>query len=301
MKSPLPLALLFALASALTASAGLTKDIEYAHPGNVSLKLDACIPDGPGPFPAAILVHGGGWSSGNKSVEIDPIFTPLTQAGIAWFSIDYRLAPEYRWPACVEDVESAVRWVKAHAAEYHVDPNRLALIGDSAGGQLVDMAAVRATPANPSARVNAVVAFYAPNDNVSDTQRRSGPSKSMQQLLGVPPGLPLSNTTLAALQSVSAINFVHKDLPPFLLVHGTADKSVPYAQSLQWQEKLKELGVPCELITVEGGPHVMGRWEKIDTTYKKKTTDWLLKTLPPPPTPASTPTSTAVSTSPATK
>ncbi|MGA2053062.1 MAG: alpha/beta hydrolase [Opitutales bacterium] len=272
------LLLLALLALAPRAFAGLTTDIEYAHPGNISLKLDADIPDGPGPFPAAILVHGGGWSGGNKSTEISPLFAPLTKARIAWFSVDYRLAPQFRYPACVEDVETAVRWVKAHAAQFHIDPARLALVGESAGGEIVDMVAVRATPAT---HVAAVVAFYAPCDNIADTQRRGGPSKSMQQLLGIPPGLPMSNTTLQALHDVSPIFFVNKNLPPYLLVHGTADKSVPYQQSVQWQAKLLALGVPCDLITIKDGPHVMGRWENLDPTYKDKTAAWLAAHLAP--------------------
>ncbi|HVU37425.1 MAG TPA: alpha/beta hydrolase [Opitutales bacterium] len=266
------------------ARVGLTKDIEYAKPGGVSVKLDACIPDGPGPFPAAILVHGGGWSGGDKATEIDPLFAPLTQAGIAWFSINYRLAPQYPYPACVEDAEAAVRWVKAHAKEYNIDPNKIVLIGESAGGHIVDMVAVRATRDKPGTRVAAVVAFYAPCDNVSDTLRRGGPSPSMQKLLGLPPEKigadgKLSPKTEQALYDISPINFVHKDLPPYLLVHGTADQSVPYEQSVRWQAKLQALGVPCDLVTIKGGPHVMGRWETIDPTYKAQTIAWLVKTL----------------------
>src|SRR5882672_5995261 len=97
----------------------------------------------------------------------------------------------------------------------------------------------------------------------------------MQQLLGVPPGLPMNNTTVQALHDVSPIFFVSKNLPPYLLVHGTADKSVPYEQSLQWQAKLQALGVPCDLISINDGPHVMGRWETLDPTYKEKTAAWL--------------------------
>lgn len=282
MKAFLILAGLLALAN--FARAGLTKDIEYAKPGGVSVKLDACIPDGPGPFPAAILVHGGGWSGGDKATEIDPLFAPLTQAGIAWFSINYRLAPQYPYPACVEDAEAAVRWVKAHAKEYNIDPNKIVLIGESAGGHIVDMVAVRATQDKPGTRVAAVVAFYAPCDNVSDTLRRGGPSPSMQKLLGLPAEKigadgKLSPKTEQALHDISPINFVHKDLPPYLLVHGTADQSVPYEQSVRWQAKLQALGVPCDLVTIKGGPHVMGRWETIDPTYKAQIIAWLVKTL----------------------
>jgi pectinesterase len=117
-------------------------DIEYAQAGGESLKLDAFVPAGKGPFPAVIFVHGGGWSGGDKTGGNDPLFVPLAQKGFAWFTINYRLAPKHHHPAPVEDVEAAIRWVKAHAAEFKVDPQRLALVGESAGGQLVALAAV---------------------------------------------------------------------------------------------------------------------------------------------------------------
>jgi acetyl esterase len=276
MKRFLPTGIFILLAMAPVARAALTSNIVYSQPDGEALKLDACVPDGPGPFPAAILVHGGGWSSGNKTTEIDPIFAPLTKAGIVWFSVDYRLAPLHRYPACIEDVEAAVRWVKAHAAEYHVDPARLALVGESAGGHIVDMVAVRATP---DTRVAAVVAFYAPCDLVADSVRRGAPSKSLQDLFGL--GTKLDDATVKTLHDASPINFVNAGLPPFLLVHGTADKSVTYDQSLQWQAKLQALHVPCDLITIKDGPHVMGRWETLDPTYKDKVAAWLAHTLAP--------------------
>jgi len=268
------------LLSGLAHAAEVKKDIEYAKPGGVSVKLDACIPDGTGPFPVAILVHGGGWSNvtTDKTQEISPMFEPLTKAGIAWFSIDYRLAPTYRYPACIEDLESAVKWVKAHAREYNIDPNRLALIGESAGGMMVDMVAARATAEKPETRVAAVVAFYAPCDLVADALSKGGAKDSQQKLLGIPAG-PIDEKTTKILHDASPTTYIHKDMPPFLLLHGTADTGVSHELSVEWQAKMKELGVPCELISIPGGPHVMGNWEKIDPTYKDKVTAWLLKTL----------------------
>ena len=100
--------------------------------------MDAHIPQGRGPFAAVILVHGGGWSGGSKQAAfIKPLFPVLDGSGLAWFSIDYRLAPKYQHPAAAEDVEQAIRYVKTHAREFRVDPNRLALMGESAGGHLV--------------------------------------------------------------------------------------------------------------------------------------------------------------------
>src|SRR5579871_6755464 len=117
--------------------AAVISDIEYARASGESLKLDASIPDGPGPFPAAILVHGGGWVAGDKEQYIIYIFDPLSRAGFAWFSINYRLAPKHKFPAAMEDTEAAIRFVKANAKKYKVDTSRIALIGESAGGHIV--------------------------------------------------------------------------------------------------------------------------------------------------------------------
>ena len=97
------------------APARFTADVEYARPAGQSLRLDACVPPGRGPFPATILVHGGGWSRGDRTSVARPLLEPLTRAGVAWLSVDYRLAPKHHYPAPVEDVEAAVRWVVAHA------------------------------------------------------------------------------------------------------------------------------------------------------------------------------------------
>jgi pectinesterase len=97
---------------------GIRKDLEYSRAGGESLRLDACVPDGKGPFPAVILVHGGGWSSGDKTTGVDPLFAPFSKSGLGWFSINYRHAPKHRYPASVDDVEAAIRWVKEHAAEF---------------------------------------------------------------------------------------------------------------------------------------------------------------------------------------
>src|SRR5262249_38414455 len=110
-----------------TAIPGLRENIEFARAGGESLTLDAYVPDGAGPFPPCILVPGGGFMRGDKQTFITPIFAPLAKAGFTWFTINYRLAPKHRWPACADDVATAIRWVRAHAAEYKVDPRRIAI------------------------------------------------------------------------------------------------------------------------------------------------------------------------------
>src|SRR4029450_11690052 len=117
------------------------KGVEDGKPGGHSLLLDVHVPDGPEPFPAAILVHGGGFDGGNRATNMAPTFQPLADAGFVWFSIDYRMAPEFRFPEAREDVDAAITWVKANARTYKVDPAKIVLAGESAGAFLVNYAA----------------------------------------------------------------------------------------------------------------------------------------------------------------
>jgi pectinesterase len=256
---------------------GIRRDLEYGRGGGESLRLDACVPDGPGPFPAVILVHGGGWSSGDKTSGVDPLFAPFSRNGVAWFSINYRLAPQHRYPAAVEDIETAIRWVKSHAVEFKVDPARLGLLGESAGGHLVTMVVVRA---KDDTRVAAAIPFYAPVDLESDTERRGGLSLSLRALFGR--SYEVDDAAAQLLREASPLNYVGAGLPPFLLVHGTADMSVPYSQSVRLQAKLRAAGVSCDLITIDDGVHGMARWEATDPTYKDKVTDWIVEKLSRP-------------------
>ncbi|HVQ36327.1 MAG TPA: pectinesterase family protein [Pyrinomonadaceae bacterium] len=260
--------------STCTAKAGLRKDVEYTRASGESLRLDACVPDGKGPFPAVILVHGGGWTGGDKAKGVDPLFAPLTKAGVAWFSINYRHAPKYPFPSSIEDVESAIRWVREHAAEFNIDPRRLALVGESAGGHLVAMAAVRA---REDTRVAAVVPFYAPVDLLAESERRGGLSLSLRALLGR--SFQIDEQAVKLLREASPINYVHAGLPPFLILHGTADMSVLYNQSVQLQAKLKAAGVACELVTIDDGVHGMARWEATAPSYKDKVASWIAEKL----------------------
>ena len=140
-------------------------DIEYSRVDGQSLFMDASLPSSAEKTPAVILVHGGGWIAGSRRLDVQPLFKPLSNSGFAWFSIDYRLASDVsQFGVAIDDVEQAVRYVRTHASEFNVDPNRIALIGESAGGQLAAMAALRA---GPEASVRAVVALYSPTDLVS--------------------------------------------------------------------------------------------------------------------------------------
>src|SRR5690242_8224417 len=116
-------ALLVCVSSLILSAAAIDqKDVEYARPGGRPVLLDLHVPDGTGPFPAAILIHGGGFDEGSKSTNPRPLMQPLADAGFAWFSVDYRLAPAAKLPEAFEDVQSSIKWVKANAAKYHLNP-----------------------------------------------------------------------------------------------------------------------------------------------------------------------------------
>jgi len=271
MKTPLLLAcLLFTQSAAL---AELKTDIEFAKVGDISLTLDANIPDGKGPFATVILVHGGGFINGTKTSYIKPLFEPLTKANFTWFTINYRLAPKHRWPACADDVERAIRWVKAHATEYKADPERIAIVGESAGGHLVSYVGVRG---KDDTSVAAVVPIYAPHDLEFQVTSRNTLGRSMTALFGL---TDLNDKTWKTLRSASANTYLSKGLPPFLLIHGTKDAAVPYEQSVKFQKQTQALGNTCDLITIPDGAHGMGSWEKAHPEYKDQLIDWLRKTL----------------------
>jgi acetyl esterase/lipase len=253
----------------------LKKDIEFATVGDVSLKLDAFVPVGEGPFPTCILVHGGGFTKGTKQHYITPLFEPLSKAGFTWFTIDYRLAPDHRWPACADDVTAAVRWVREHADEYKVDVNRIALVGESAGGHLVSWVGAR----NKVDKLGlaAVVPIYAPHDLELQVKTRGMLGPSMTALLGL---TELNDDAWQTLRNASPSSIISKDLPPYLLLHGTKDEQVPYEQSTRFQQRMKELGNTCDLVTVEGGIHGMGGWAKLGSDYQPQLVAWLKKQMP---------------------
>lgn len=265
----------FVAVTFLLATAADFKDVEFARAGGIRLTLDAHVPDGSGPFPAAILVHGGGWVAGDKQQYITYIFQPLSDAGFAWFSINYRLAPQFRFPADADDVESAIRFVKANALEYKVDPERIALIGESAGGHLVSYVGARN---KRDVRVAAVVSMYGIHDFIAAAVAWKPLPHELFDLFGIK-SVDAGNAPL--LIKASPVDYISKEMPPFLLMHGSKDEDVPYQQSVEMCEKMKKAGARCDLITVEGAPHGMDHWESHPEWlwYKRALVDWLRKTL----------------------
>jgi pectinesterase len=248
-------------------------NIEYGEAGGEKLLLDAHVPDGDGKFPVAILVHGGGWSSGDKAGDIAAAFAPIG-ANFSWFTINYRLAPENRWPAGFDDMQTAIRWVKKHATEFKGDPNCIALIGYSAGGLLTLLSG---TLDEKDARVQAVVGLAPPADVFGDATRR-GLDKwpAMKNLLGAD---SLDEKTLALMKKISPVNQVKPGLPPFLLIQGDADQSVPYNFTVDFAAKLKAAKVPCTFITITNAGHRIADWPKLAPDFQPKWRAWLEENL----------------------
>ncbi len=263
-------------AAAAPVSFEMRRDIEYSLVNGVSLRMDASIPANATRVPAVIIVHGGGWVGGDRRFMVEPLFQPLTDAGFAWFSIDYRLVTNVaQFGLGIEDVESAVRFIRSHASEFRINPDRLALLGESAGGQLAAMAALRLSERDT---VKAVVALYTPTDLVSLMQNSNYiPSEIRSSVQGT----PWEKLILAGLAQLSPIENVKRDMPPFLFIHGTGDRLVPFQQSTAMCRRMKEAGASCEVYPVEGAGHGIRWWESMHryASYKQKITDWLREKL----------------------
>jgi acetyl esterase len=259
--------------------ADLRANIEYGRVNDVSLRMDASIPNGPGPFPAVIIVHGGAWVAGDRKRNVQPLFEPLSDAGFAWFSISYRLASDIsQFGLAIDDVQQAIRYVKLHAAEFRIDPNRIALVGESAGGQLAAMATLRG---GADTKVKAVVTLYAPTDIVALAKTSNYVPSSLRDSVR---GTPWEALLLASLAQLSPINSVRHDMPPFLFIHGTADSMVPFEQSRAMCDRMKAVGADCEVYPVKGGGHGILWWDSVGlgSGYKHKMVEWLEQELEKP-------------------
>lgn len=245
----------------------LETDIVFGQGGAETLKLDLTRPvKGKGPFPALVFVHGGGWKGGSRQMFRPQMF-PYSRAGIVCISVDYRLAPQYKFPAQLEDVKCAVRWLRANAAKYHIDPNRIGAVGASAGAHLVGLLGTTAQEkqwegqgghGEQSSAVCAVIGLAGPYDLLTGYQNsvHQNPKEgaAVRSLLEEFLGGTLQQV-LAQYHAASPVNHVQKGQPPFMLVHGTNDTLVPIEQSEIFARKLKASGVDVELIRAEGGTH----------------------------------------------
>jgi acetyl esterase/lipase len=259
---------------AATAGAGgvaILAGVPYAAiPGIRPLELDVYLPPASDrPAPVVVFLHGGGWRMGSRhsagpSYAASGPFEQLARAGIAVASIDYRLSGEAIWPAQLHDAKAAVRWLRTRAGEVGIDPERIAAWGESAGGHLAELLGLTADDADlegdvgltgPSSRISAVVAWYAPSDVAAvatDTGADPADATTREaQLLGAAPA-----TVSGRAAQASPVSHVTLGAPPFLLLHGSADRFVPCVQSERLHALLVEAGVEVELDLYEGADHM---------------------------------------------
>ena len=243
----------------------LLNDVVFGKGGERDLKMNIAYPEKPAktPMPVIVWVHGGGWRNGSYKGGIRKLL-PYARRGYFCASIEYRLSGEAIFPAQIEDCKCAIRYVRAHAEKYSIDPDRIGVWGSSAGGHLVAMLGVsgdvkelEGTGGWPqsSSRVQAVCNWYGPSDLISmiDQPSRIGRRTDRcpeAKLIG---GAILENKDKA--RAASPATYVTKDDPPFLIMHGTKDPVVPYPQSTILRDALKKVGVPVELVTLEGAGH----------------------------------------------
>ena len=246
----------------------IERDIVYARVGDRDLPLDIYVPDKVAkPMPVIIWVHGGGWKGGSKGGISRPI--GALSRGYALISVEYRLSGEAIWPAQIEDCKAAVRWTRANAKKYGLDPDRIGAWGSSAGGHLVAMMGVAADVtkfdkhkkhADVSARVQAVCDWFGPTDFIQmDAHRPEG-----ARLVHDDPGSPESRLVGGPIQEepyrsicadANPITYVTKDDSPILIMHGDMDMSVPVHQSELFYKSLKKAGVDATFYVVKGGGH----------------------------------------------
>ena len=236
----------------------LKSDIEYGRVGDRALLLDVYAPEKlDKPVPGLIFIHGGGWKSGSKQ-DYKLYTIRFAKHGFVAASMGYRFVQEAPFPACVEDVKCAVRWMRENAAQLNVDPDKIVVIGGSAGGHLALMAGYTANMpelegtgghAGVSSAVAAVVDLYGPSDFTLPKARvDSTVTNFIKKSYEEAPEL---------YQLASPITHVKKGVPPTLIFHGTLDHIVPISQSDLLAEKLKSVGAPYWYDCLDGYPHTM--------------------------------------------
>lgn len=256
-------------------------DVNYANnDGNIRHNLDIYLPEtGSGPFPVVVYIHGGGWQSGNKK-NVGPV-SPIVEEGYALVSINYRLSAEAFYPEQINDCKAAIRWIRANEETYQLDAERIGVIGSSAGAHLAELLGTSGDITtytvgsvtmdiegdiggnlNFSSRVQAVSDWFGPtdflrmNDFPGDIDH-DAPTSPESKLIGGPIQENPDKCALA-----DPITYASEDDSPFLIVHGTADMTVPYNQSELLYQALQPIfdpiGTEITLRPVEGAGHGFG-------------------------------------------
>lgn len=301
-------AMLVAMTVAISARAGTLRDesllgpvaeprasrsylgLEFENVDGQPLYLDLYLPDGPGPYPVVVSIHGGSWTGGTRDEGVAIL---QLSRGYAVANIDYRLAPQWTFPAQIEDCKTAIRWLRANSAKYWLDSRAIGVIGLSAGGQLAALlgtsggvAALEGSDlgnAGYSSEVQAVVDYFGPTDLLQIKSEALACIPGDPEDPNEPPSLYLGCPILECqgkAEEANPITYVTPDDPPFLILHGTGDCLVPWQQSQLLDDALRAAGVDSTLILVPGAQHA----DPIFLLYQDAVNQFLdehLK-LPPP-------------------
>lgn len=241
------------------------KDIVYKKTAEKTLKLDIYHQKSLSkPAPLLVFIHGGSWKSGDKD-DYRRYLVDYAGKGYTTATVSYRFSQEAPFPAALDDVVCAVKWLKTHAAEYQIDPSKIAVIGGSAGGHLAMMLAYHAGDASytsecesdAEADVQAVVNLYGPADLTTDFAINH---PVVLKFIGK----EYSPETKQAYEAASPLQFITPDDPPTLIFHGTIDKIVPVSQSDVLHEALKQKNVPSHYHRLKGWPHTMDLGLKVN-------------------------------------
>ena len=239
------------------------RDVVYqALPGYRPQIIDIYVPPTPGNHPLVLYIHGGGWVGGHTRhsgalADFPKVLASLAAEGFTVASLEYRLSSEAKFPAQLQDAKAALRFLKDHAAQYHIDPTRVGIWGGSAGGHLTALTALTChdTKLDPDAAKDmcptAAVTWY----GVFDFGKMAGPSRpngddNATKLLNCTAPCPAERFAEA-----SPVTYIDSKGPPFLLIHGTDDKTVPVGQSQDAEAKFKAAGVPVQSIYIAGVDH----------------------------------------------
>ncbi|MBI5094075.1 MAG: alpha/beta hydrolase [Candidatus Hydrogenedentes bacterium] len=262
-------------------SVELMSDLDCGKGGEHPLRADIYMPRNmKKPVPALIFIHGGGWKSGGKT-DYGVYLVSYAKKGYVTVGISYRFSNEAPFPAALEDVKCAVRWLRANAATYHVNPDQIGVIGGSAGGYLVLMLGYTSDVtefeggggnAGVSSKVQAVVDFYGPADLTTPFAQQAGVVKDFLKK-------PYDEAK-ELWAKASPITYVKPGLPPTLVLHGSIDTTVPIEQSEDLVARLKETGNIVEYDRVEGWPHTMDLAQDVNNHAQYMMDQFLAKHLP---------------------
>lgn len=234
------------------------RDVTYKVVDDISLKMDIYYPvKRAGKLPAVVYIHGGGWYSGDKTGGAGQDDIPeLVDRGYIVASVNYRLAPEYKFPAQIEDIKCAIRFLRENAAVYGIDTAHIGAFGDSAGGHLASLLGVTDAAAGfqglgwydeQSDKVQAVVNMFGPADLTLNFQKDR--SLLIEHVFGT------IDENSSIIRQASPISYVSFDDPPFLIIHGDKDNEICPCQSEILYQKLVSAGIPASLMIVSNCSH----------------------------------------------